>query len=147
MIGADSAESRARPAHGVNRPGPLSLSPLNPSPGTQVSENECLVVLCTCPEGAPAARLAEALVDEGLAACVNRLPGVLSNFRWDGRVQQETETLLLIKTTRARLQALTARVRDLHPYELPEVVAVPVVGGLAEYLDWVRASATGASNP
>jgi periplasmic divalent cation tolerance protein len=147
MIGADSAESRAWPAHGVNRPGPLSLSPRNPSPGTHVPENDCLVVLCTCPEGAPAARLAEALVGEGLAACVNRLPGVLSSFRWEGRVQQEAETLLLIKTTRARLAALAARVRELHPYELPEVVAVPVVGGLEEYLDWVRANATGISNP
>ena len=110
-------------------------------------ENECLVVLCTCPDGAPAAQLAETLVDEGLAACVNRLPGVVSNFRWQGRVTQETETLLLIKTVRARLAALTARVRELHPYELPEVIAVPVSGGLEEYLDWVRASATGASNP
>lgn len=110
-----------------------------------VQENDCLVVLCTCPEGTPAARLAEALVGEGLAACVNRLPGVVSHFRWEGRVQQETEALLLIKTTRARLAALTARVLELHPYELPELIAVPVTGGLEEYLDWVRAGSTGPS--
>lgn len=110
-------------------------------------DNECLVVLCTCPDGAPAASLAESLVDERLAACVNRLPGVASCFRWEGRVQYETETLLLIKTTRARLAALTTRIRELHPYELPEVIAVPVMGGLEQYLDWVRAGVTGLSTP
>ena len=111
----------------------------------QVPENECLVVLCTCPDGAPATQLAESLVGERLAACVNRVPGVASCFRWQGEVQHETETLLLIKTTRARLAALTARVRELHPYELPEVIAVPVMGGLEQYLDWVRAGVTGTS--
>jgi periplasmic divalent cation tolerance protein len=109
-----------------------------------VPENECLVVLCACPDGAPAAELADALVAERLAACVNRLPGVVSVFRWEGRVQQESETLLLIKTTRGRLEALTGRIRSLHPYELPEVVAVPVVGGLERYFDWVRESVSGA---
>ncbi|NGX15150.1 divalent-cation tolerance protein CutA [Wenzhouxiangella sp. XN24] len=108
-------------------------------------ENDCLLVLCTCPPGAAAADLAETLVGESLAACVNQLPGVLSSFRWEGRVQQETETLLLIKSTRDRLEALTARIRELHPYELPEVVAVPVMGGLESYLDWVRASVAGPS--
>jgi periplasmic divalent cation tolerance protein len=102
--------------------------------------------LCTCPDGAPAARLAEMLVGDGLAACVNRLPGVVSNFRWEGRVQQEAETLLLIKTTEDRLEALTARITDLHPYELPEVVAVPVLGGLEQYLDWIRTSVSGPSS-
>jgi periplasmic divalent cation tolerance protein len=103
-------------------------------------------VLCSCPDGAPAAQLAETLVAEALAACVNRLPGVVSNFRWEGRLQQDAETLLLIKTTEERLAALTARIRDLHPYELPEVVAVPVVGGLEDYLDWIRAGTSGPSS-
>jgi periplasmic divalent cation tolerance protein len=106
----------------------------------QVSEKKCLVVLCTCPAGAPAAQLAGTLVEEGLAACVNRLPGVVSNFCWEGRVQEEAETLLLIKTTADCLPAVTARINELHPYELPEVVAVPVEGGLEDYLDWIRAS-------
>jgi len=121
------------------------LSPLDLPAGTQVPDNQCLVVLCTCPEGPPAARLAETLVAEGLAACVNRLPNVVSNFRWEGRVQQDSETLLLIKTTQARLAELTERIRSLHPYELPEVVAVPVMGGLDEYLEWVRACVSGPS--
>ena len=95
-------------------------------------------MLCTCPDGDPAAHLAETLVTESLAACVNRVPGVVSHYRWQGRLQQDTETLLLIKTTQARLAALSARIRELHPYELPEVLAVPVQGGLDEYLDWIR---------
>jgi periplasmic divalent cation tolerance protein len=101
--------------------------------------------LCTCPEGDAAERLARALVEEGLVACANRLPGVVSTFRWQGRVEEEHETLLLLKTTTARLAALQERISSLHPYELPEVVAVPVNGGLDAYLDWVRSSVAGAS--
>ena len=103
-------------------------------------ENQYLVVLCTCPEGDSGARLAQALVEAGLAACVNRLPGVVSSFRWQGKLCEEAETLLIIKTTDSRLGALTERIRALHPYELPEVVAVPVSGGLDKYLDWLGAS-------
>jgi periplasmic divalent cation tolerance protein len=99
--------------------------------------------MCTCPEGEPAAQLADALVTEELAACVNRVPGLVSHYRWQGTVQRDREILLLIKTTRAQLAALTARLRVLHPYELPEIVAVPVVGGLEDYLDWVRVSVAG----
>jgi periplasmic divalent cation tolerance protein len=110
-------------------------------------DNQCVVILCSCPDEASAARLSMALVEEGLAACVNRLPGVVSNFRWEGRLQEAREILLLAKSTHARLDTLTARVRELHPYELPEVVAVPVLGGLDEYLDWVRASVSGPSKP
>ena len=113
----------------------------------QVSDTKCLVVLCTCTEGAPATRLAQALVEEKLAACVNRLPGVISSFRWEGRVEEERETLLLIKSTEDRLEALTARITELHPYELPEVVAVPVLGGLDSYLDWLRDSVTPDPGP
>lgn len=111
----------------------------------QVSENKCIVVLCSCSEGASAAELARALVEEGLAACVNRLPGALSTFRWEGRLDEAEETLLIIKSTESRLPALSARIRELHPYELPEVVAVPVIGGLDDYLEWVRTSVSGVS--
>lgn len=106
----------------------------------QVPENQCLVVLCSCPEGDSAAQLASALVEARLAACVNRVPGLVSTYRWEGEVQQSDEVLLLIKTTRERLPALSTQIRALHPYELPEIIAVPVLGGLEEYLDWVRAS-------
>ena len=109
-----------------------------------MTEPQCIVVLCTAPEDDTAGRIARALVAEGLAACVNRLPGVVSNFRWEGRVEEEREMLLLIKSTAARLAELSARIRALHPYELPEIVAVPVSGGLEPYLDWVRSSVAGA---
>jgi len=96
-----------------------------------------LVCFCTCPDRATADRLAEALVAERLAACVNVVPGVHSVYRWQGAIEREDETLLLIKTTQAGLPALSARIVELHPHELPEVVAVEVAGGLSAYLDWV----------
>ena len=98
-----------------------------------------LACYCTCPDLAGAERLAEALVGERLAACVNVLPGVRSVYRWQGTVERADEVLLLIKTTRERLDALAARVRALHPYELPELLAVEAAGGLPDYLDWVAA--------
>jgi len=96
-----------------------------------------LIVHCTCPDAASADALALALVSERLAACVNVVPGVRSTYRWQGRVERSDEVLLLIKTTHDRLDALRARVQALHPDELPEVLAVETVGGLAPYLDWV----------
>lgn len=96
-----------------------------------------LACLCTCPDAATAARIAEALVGERLAACVNVLPGVESVYRWEGRVVRAEEVLLVVKTVRAHLDALTARVVELHPYELPEVVALEIAGGLPGYLAWI----------
>ncbi|KLJ02413.1 divalent-cation tolerance protein CutA [Luteimonas sp. FCS-9] len=98
-----------------------------------------LVCLSTCPDDASAQRLAQALVEDRLAACVNIVPGVRSVYRWDGRVHAEAETLLVIKTTDACLAALTARLPTLHPYDVPELVALPVAGGLADYLHWIDA--------
>jgi periplasmic divalent cation tolerance protein len=99
-----------------------------------------LLCLCTCPDAASAQRLAETLVGERLAACVNRLPGVLSTYRWQGEVNTGGEELLLIKTTAAGFETLKARLLELHPYEVPELVALPVERGHAAYLDWVRAN-------
>ena len=96
-----------------------------------------LVCFCTCPDREVADGLAGALVAEGLAACVNVVPGLHSVYRWQGAIERSDETLLLIKTTQAGLPALSARIVELHPYELPEVVAVEVAGGLSAYLDWV----------
>ena len=98
-----------------------------------------LLCYCTCPDAASAARLAETLVEERLAACVNRLPRVVSTYRWEGKVASDSEELLLIKTTAGRFEALKSRLLLLHPYELPELIAVPVERGHAAYLDWVRA--------
>jgi periplasmic divalent cation tolerance protein len=102
-----------------------------------------LIVLCTCPDEAAAERIATALVEERLAACVNRIPHIASIYRWQGKVCRDTEYLLLIKTTRERFEALRERIVALHPYELPEVIAVDIASGLAPYLAWIE-SATSA---
>ncbi len=96
------------------------------------------VVLLTAPDAEVGARLARALVAEGLAACVNVVPGVRSIYRWQGELHDDAEVLLVAKTCADRAEALGARVRELHPYELPELVRLPLAGGSASYLDWVR---------
>ncbi len=93
--------------------------------------------LCACPDADTALRIADALVDAQLAACVQVLPGATSVYRWQGKVERASETLLLIKTTHVRFDALAARIVELHPYELPEVIAVEITGGLPAYLDWI----------
>ena len=80
-----------------------------------------------------------------LAACVNSVPGLVSTYRWQGEIERDDEWLLIIKTTTERLDALRARLLELHPYELPELVAVKAADGLAAYLDWVQAETTPAS--
>lgn len=100
------------------------------------------LLLTTCPDADSAARIAHALVEERLAACVTRLPGAVSSYRWQGRVEQAQEVQLLAKTTATRLDAAIARLQALHPYDLPEIVAVQAAAGLPAYLDWVRAETT-----
>ena len=96
-----------------------------------------LLCLCACPDRDSAERIARALVGERLAACVNLLPGMRSVYRWQGRIEQADETLLLVKTTAQRYPALQARLPALHPYELPELVAVEAAAGLPAYLQWL----------
>ena len=95
------------------------------------------LVLSTASSAEEAERLARALVGERLAACVNVVPGVRSVYRWRGEVEAAGELLLLIKTARDRLDALRLRLRQLHGYELPEIVYLEVSGGDADYLAWV----------
>ena len=97
-----------------------------------------LLIFCTLPSRDIALRLAEHLVDQGLAACVNITQPVTSVYRWQEQRETAEEHLLLIKTTQQRYTALQAAILDLHPYELPEIIAVPVTQGLAGYLDWVE---------
>ena len=107
-----------------------------------------IVVFCNCPDDAVASRLARTLVTEGLAACVNRLPGVRSTYCWDGELQDDGEVLLTIKTLGERYPALEARIRALHPYDVPEIIALPVVAGSSGYLDWVSRGSSGlAADP
>ncbi len=98
---------------------------------------DALVVLVTTPTPERAAEIARAVVEERLAACGNVVPGVRSVYRWEGRVQEEAEALLVLKTTRARFEALRDRILALHPYEVPEVIALPVEAGSAKYLAWI----------
>ena len=98
---------------------------------------DLLLCFCTCPDHASAERLASALVEERLVACATLLPAARSIYRWQGAIEQADEVLLLLKTTHARYPALEARLHALHPYELPELVAVEACSGLPAYLDWV----------
>jgi periplasmic divalent cation tolerance protein len=104
-----------------------------------IQSTRVLVCLCTCPDRGSADAIAEALVAERLAACVNLLPGMTSVYRWEGRIERTEEVQLLIKTTSARLQALQARLGALHPYDVPELIVLEAVGGLPAYLHWVAA--------
>lgn len=101
------------------------------------------VVLVTVPDREQGKRIAEALVGERLAACANLVPGLLSTYRWQGKIEQEPEELLIIKTRAALAERLTARVRELHPYQVPEIIALPVAAGSQDYLDWVTQETRG----
>lgn len=101
--------------------------------------SDTLIVMTTLPDQASARALANTLIERRLAACINILSPCRSMYRWQGSIEDSEEVPMLIKTTRARDAALQAAIRDAHPYELPEIVAVPVESGLAAYLDWVRA--------
>jgi len=100
---------------------------------------ETLLVITTLPDQDAAQQLAGSLVEAGLAACVNIGAPVTSVYKWDGELQRGTEVMLTIKTSRARYPALEQAITDGHPYELPEVIAVPITAGLDEYLAWIEA--------
>ncbi len=100
---------------------------------------DVILVLSNAPDLLVAKRIAHMLVEERLAACVNIGAPVLSMYAWQGRLEGGEEIPLWIKSTTARQEALIERLRTLHPYEVPEVLVVPVMGGLPAYLDWVRA--------
>jgi periplasmic divalent cation tolerance protein len=95
------------------------------------------VCLCTCPDEKTAAKLARSLVEARLSACVNILPAISSVYMWKGQVEQDGEVLLLIKTNERQLAGLEAHIVKNHPYELPEVIAVPITEGLSGYLHWL----------
>lgn len=101
-----------------------------------MAENQ-LVTLCTVPDRETGERIAAALVEERLAACVNLIPGLTSIYRWQGKVEKAAECLLVIKTTSSRFEQLRERIKALHPYELPEIIAVPITSGDSAYLNWI----------
>ncbi|GLT22524.1 divalent cation tolerance protein [Zoogloea oryzae] len=103
---------------------------------------ETLLVLTNLPDADSAKQVARQLVEQRLAACVNILPACTSVYRWNDAVESATEVPVLIKTTLARYPALQAALTELHPYELPEIIAVPLHEGLPAYLAWVGAETT-----
>jgi len=95
------------------------------------------MLVVTCPDVRTAESIARRLVEERLAACGNVMAPVTSIYRWKGKVQRDSEAILLLKTRRSLVRDCTRRVRSLHPYELPEIIAIPVVAGLPDYLAWL----------
>ena len=103
-----------------------------------MSEREVLLVITNLPDRVAAERIAEALVSEGVAACVNVLAECNSVYRWEGKIEHASEVPLLIKTTRAAYPKLESTLIRLHNYELPEIIALPISIGLPDYLNWVN---------
>lgn len=106
--------------------------------------DEYVIVLTTLPADADAAAFARTLVQERLVACVNVLPQMTSTYCWERDIEQEDERQLTMKTSRERVAALWERLRDLHPYDVPEFLVVPIVDGSDAYLRWIRESTTEA---
>ncbi|KAJ4701425.1 Protein CutA chloroplastic [Melia azedarach] len=102
-----------------------------------------IVVYVTVPNKEAGKKLAESIVKEKLAACVNRVPGIESVYEWNGEVQTDSEELLIIKTRQSLLEALTEHVKANHEYDVPEVIALPITGGSQEYLEWLKNSTRG----
>ena len=99
--------------------------------------HDVLLVLTNVPDHEAAREMARDLVERRVAACVNLLPGVSSIYQWQGKVEETAEVTMLIKTARDRYAELEAAIKEAHPYELPEIIAIPVVSGLPGYLSWV----------
>src|SRR5690606_32196815 len=110
-------------------------------PSSSDSPDEVVVALSNAPDMLLAKRIAHMLVEEHLAACVNLGAPSLSMYMWEGKLEGAEEVPLQMKTTRGRLPALVERLRELHPYEVPEVIVLPVLGGSVDYMEWVRAQA------
>ena len=103
-----------------------------------------IVVLSTCATEEDAERLARALVEQRLAACVSVVPGVRSFYHWKGEIESSVEFLLIVKSSRELFPALSAEMEKLHAYEVPELLALPVVAGSENYLSWLQSNLSGA---
>ena len=104
------------------------------------NNTKSILVLSTFPETESVKSVAETLVNEKLAACVNVIPGVQSIFRWQDKIDNANENILIIKTKDSLYDELEVRIKELHPYELPEIISVPIDKGLNKYLDWISES-------
>ena len=97
-----------------------------------------IIVLVTCPDEKSANKIASSLIEKKLAACVNLTSNVESIFRWKGKIEKSSERLLIIKSKKQLLQKLTADVKQNHPYQLPEILALPIIGGSKPYIGWIN---------
>jgi len=97
-----------------------------------------IVVFCTTPDVQIAEDIARTIVEEGFAACVNIVSSVRSFYTWEGKLQEDTEALMVIKTKRKLFQSLERRIKDLHPYSVPEIISIQIEEGSKEYLDWIN---------
>lgn len=104
--------------------------------------DEVVIVYCTCPDKKVADSLAQLLLEARLAACINLIDSISAIYRWQGKIERSEEVLMMIKTTSKRYAALQVKLKKHHPYEIPEIIAVPVTHGLPDYLDWVRECST-----
>ena len=98
---------------------------------------EFIIVFITAPNEKEAASISRTIVEERLVACVNIIPSVRSIYRWQGRVEDEQEVLMMVKTKKSLFERLQERVKELHSYEVPEIIGLPLVEGSKEYLDWL----------
>lgn len=99
-----------------------------------------LVILCTCPDSATAKRIAQLLVEQRLAACVNIIPQIVSVYRWEGKIVEESECQLIIKTRQQCYSQLEKVIKNNHPYKIPEIIAFDIAQGLPDYLAWVESA-------
>lgn len=99
--------------------------------------DEVVLALSTFPDIETARRIARELVSQNLAACANVIPKIESIYRWQGKIEQGDETLVLFKTTSARFAAFREKLKSLHPYDVPEIICIPIAGGWPPYLEWV----------
>jgi periplasmic divalent cation tolerance protein len=132
-VGATGRTSPPRsPAGGCGHP------PLRHHKGQHITDTDLRFIYITCADGAEAEKIARALVSERLAACANILPGVRSVYRWKGKIEEAAEVAIIAKTRAGLVDALTERVKALHSYEVPCVVALPITGGNRDFLGWIE---------
>lgn len=99
---------------------------------------QTIITLCTCPDKDTAEKVARLLVEENLAACVNILPNIKSIYSWQGQIETAEEHLLIIKSPLGSYQAIENAILSQHPYELPEIIAIPIEHGFSEYINWIH---------
>lgn len=102
------------------------------------TKTDIIIVLVTVPGPKEGSRISKGILTSRLAACVTLIPGVQSMYWWDGKIARAKEALLVVKTTKLNYQELERKILDLHPYEVPEIIAIPLIGGVPQYIEWIK---------